>query len=116
MDIDYKAIGKRIKFIRIRQDIKQDALAEMAELSPSHMSNIETGKTKLSLPMIIALANALNVSVDELLCDNVIRSKVVFEGEAEGIFDDCSDYETRIMVDIMKAAKDSIRHNSKLRD
>ena len=116
MDIDYKAIGKRIKLIRIRRDIKQDTLAEMAELSPSHMSNIETGKTKLSLPMIIALANALKVSVDELLCDNVLHSKAIFAGEAAAVLGDCSDYEIRILVDMLKAAKESLRKNEKFLD
>ncbi|OLN33548.1 hypothetical protein DSOL_0795 [Desulfosporosinus metallidurans] len=32
---------------------------------------METGSTKPSLPTIIKIANALSVSVDELLCDNI---------------------------------------------
>ena len=55
------------------------------------MSNVETGKTKVSLPTLIAIANALSVSVDTLLCDNVIASKIVFEKEAKDIFSDCDE-------------------------
>ena len=40
MKLDYKAIGKRIKFARIQTDITQEHLAELASISPSHMSNI----------------------------------------------------------------------------
>ncbi len=113
MDIDYKAIGKRIKLARVRIDMQQDVLAEKANLSPSHMSNIETGKTKVSLPSLISIANALSVSANELLCDNVEHSKIVFEKEAKGIFDDSTDYETKVMVKVMKAAKEAIRENQK---
>lgn len=113
MDIDYKAIGKRIRVARIQQDMKQDVLAEKANLSPSHMSNIETGRTKLSLPTLISLANALNASPDELLCDNVVKTKPVLEQSARALLDGASDFEARVMVSVMEAARDSIRKNIK---
>lgn len=65
MELDYKAIGKRIKIARIQVDLTQEKLAEYVNLSPSHMSNIETGTTKVSLTTIVNIANALSVSVDE---------------------------------------------------
>lgn len=52
MELDYRAIGKRIKIARIKADLTQEALAEKASLSTTHMSNIETGNSKLSLPTI----------------------------------------------------------------
>mgnify|MGYP000647684462 CR=1 FL=1 len=77
MELDYKEIGKRVKIARIRADLTQEALAEKAGLSITHMSNIET-PFQVSLPMAVALANVLSVSVDEFLCDSVIHSKEVF--------------------------------------
>lgn len=61
MNLDYKAIGKRIKIARIRADLTQEKLAERVNLSTSHMSNIETGTTKVSLSAIVDIANALSV-------------------------------------------------------
>lgn len=113
MDIDYKAIGKRIKVKRIQLDMKQETLAEMADLSLSHMSNIETGRTKLSLPVIIILANALNTTVDELLQDNVVYSQNIIEKEVQVILNDCTGYEKRILVELMKRTKESLRKNQK---
>ena len=89
MSIDYKSIGKRIKTARIRLDMTQERLAEQVNLSPSHLSNIETGTTKVSLPTIIKLANALQVSVDSLLADSVVQSKAVFEEDIQTILSDC---------------------------
>lgn len=114
LDIDYKAIGKRIKLARIQMDMQQDLLAEKAGISPSHMSNIETGKTKVSLVALVSIANALMVSVDDLLCDNVKHSKAVFAKEAKALFDDSSDYETKVMVKAMGAIKEAIRENQRL--
>ena len=111
MELDYKAIGKRVKIAMIRADLTQEALAEKAGLSVTHMSNIETGNSKLSLPMAVSLANALDVSVDEFLCDSVIRSKDVFSHEVQELLDDCDDYEIRILTDLLKAAKTTIRRD-----
>lgn len=109
MKIDYKAIGQRIKIARIKKDITQEKVAEIIDITPSHMSNIETGKTKVSLPTLIAIANALSVSIDSLLCDNVLASKADFEREAAEIFKDCNEYEIRVLVDVLNAAKNSMR-------
>ena len=81
MELDYRAIGKRIKIARIKSDMNQEKLAELVGVSPTHMSNIETGTTRVSLQTIVRLANALSVSVDDLLCDSVIKAKVQFERE-----------------------------------
>ena len=106
MELDYKAIGKRIKIARIKADFTQEKLAETIELSPTHLSNIETGTTRVSLTTIVSLANALSVSVDDLLCDSVIKSKIQFEQDIKGILEDCDDYEIRIIKDMMRFVED----------
>ena len=103
MELDYKAIGKRIKIARIKADLTQERLAEMVEISPTHMSNIETGTTRVSLTAIVSLANALSVTVDDLLCDSVVKSKVQFEKDIAGILADCDEYEIRIVKDMAQA-------------
>lgn len=116
MEVDYKAIGQRIKIARIKKDITQEAVADLIDITPAHMSNVETGKTKVSLPTLIVIANALSVSVDTLLCDNVIASKVIFEREAKDIFSDCDEYEIRFLVDLMKSAKIAYRKDKNTRN
>lgn len=105
LKIDYKAIGQRIKIARIKKNVTQEIVADIIDITPAHMSNIETGKTKVSLPTLISIANALSVSVDELLCDNILDSKVIFEKEAQEVLNDCNDLEIRVLVDVLKAKK-----------
>ena len=115
MELDYKAIGKRIKIARIKADLTQERLAEMVEISPTHMSNIETGTTCVSLTAIVSLANALSVTVDDLLCDSVVKSKVQFEKDIAGILADCDEYEIRMVKDMAQALKETLRRDAHLR-
>lgn len=116
VEVDYKAIGQRIKIARIKKGVTQETVADLIDITPAHMSNVETGKTKVSLPTLIAIANALSVSVDTLLCDNVIASKIIFEKEAKDIFSDCDEYEVRFLVDLMKSAKIAFRKDKDIRN
>lgn len=115
MELDYKAIGKRIKIARIKADLTQERLAELVGISPTHMSNIETGTTRVSLTAIVSLANALSVTVDDLLCDSVVKAKVQFEQDIAGILSDCDEYEIRMVRDMAQALKETLRRDAHLR-
>ena len=115
MELDYKAIGKRIKIARINADLTQEALAGRIDLSPSHMSNIETGTTKVSLTTIVNLANALGVTVDDLLCDNIIHARAQMDRDMRQVLDGCDDYEIRVVKDVARTVVDALRKNEKLK-
>lgn len=116
MELDYKAIGKRIKNARVKAHLAQDTLAQQVGISTPHMSNIETGKTHVSLTVIVNIANALAVSVDTLLCDNVIKSKPEFQYDIAKVIEDCDDYEIRIITELAQATKDALRRDAHLRN
>ena len=109
MELDYKAIGKRIKIARIKKNLTQEAIADKIGITPQHVSNIETGNASVSLTTLVAIANTLTVSVNDLLCDTVLISKAVFEKEEKELFEDCNEYEIRVLVDVLKATKQSLR-------
>ena len=116
MELDYKAIGKRIKIARIKADLTQEMLAEKIELSPTHLSNIETGTTRVSLATIVSIANGLDITVDDILCDNVVKARVQFEEDIAEIIDDCDEYEIRMIKDMAAALKESLRKDKKLHE
>ena len=116
MELDYKALGKRIKIARIKADMTQEMLAEKIELSPTHLSNIETGTTRVSLATIVSIANGLDITVDDILCDNVVKARVQFEEDIAEILDDCDEYEIRMIKDMAAALKESLRKDKKLHE
>ena len=71
MEIDYEEVGEGIRRIRKEQKLSQEKLAELIDVSTPHMSNIENGKTKFSLQVLIDLANSLNTTPDALLLDQI---------------------------------------------
>ena len=100
MNIDYKAIGVRIKAARARKGVTQGYIAEVTGLSTPHISNI-----KLGLPTIIHLANVLDVSVDELLCDNIHRSEKIFQNELAELLQGCDAHELHLITELAKVVK-----------
>lgn len=116
MELEYRAIGKRIKIERIKADLTQEKLAEMAGLSPTHMSNVETGSTRVSLTLMVSIANALGVTLDDLMCDSVTHARVQFEQDIADILSDCDTYEIRMIADMAQALKDTLRKDAHLRN
>ncbi len=109
MAVDYGSIGKRIRAARIKRGLTQEQIANKIGVTAQHISNIETGNSRVSLSALIGIAEILEVSADDLLCDTVLRTVTVFQQEAQDILSECNEYEVRILVDILKAAQQSLR-------
>ena len=110
MDIDYAAIGHRIKTLRIKKKLTQDDLRFEANISKSHMSHIETGSTKLGLPTLMDIVNALGTTPNHLLCDSTHEPTEVFCEEITEIISDCSTYELNSMIEAMRFVKMTLRN------
>lgn len=108
--MDYYAIGQRIRTIRKARGLPQEALAERAGISVTHMSHIETGSTKLSLPVLAELAAALNASTDELLYGRTPAHKAS-EQSITQLLEGCSVRQLQVLEDILRTAKESMDRN-----
>lgn len=64
-------LGNRIKEERQRARLTQEKLAELVGCNESYIGQIERGAKNPSLEIIVNISNALNVTVDYLLADNV---------------------------------------------
>ena len=112
MALDYLAIGRRIRALRLSKGMTQDDLRDIVDLSKTHMSHIETGSTKLSLPVLVDIANALGTTPDRLLSDIEEHCTNIFNEEINEITKDCSGFEIRSMIEAMKWTKSIIRKAS----
>ncbi len=112
MELDYQAIGMRIRRLRKARGLTQQTLAEISNQEPSNISHIERGATKLSLPTLVNIANALDVTTDELLCDSLHASATVFESEAARILADCSHRERKIITETMRTLRENLKNTA----
>lgn len=71
MYIDFKLLGKRISQRRHELGIRQNELAEKAEITNNYLSNIETGRSIPSLETFSRLCVGLNTTPDSFLLGTV---------------------------------------------
>ena len=106
--MDYTAIGKRIRTKRKQLDLSQEELAEMVNISTVHMSHIETGYTKLSLPVLVDIACALGVRTDDLIFDKDKMGKDELLEEIALELEGCSNTQLLALRQILSASKEAI--------
>ena len=69
IELDFKIIGTRIQKLRTEKKMTQAELAERIDTNQKHLSRIEGGYHRCTLDIIVAIAKALDVSVDYLIAD-----------------------------------------------
>ena len=106
--MDYYKIGQKIRKIRKAHGLSQEELAEKVNISTTHMSHIETGNTKLSLPVFVDIASALEVRTDDLLDTPTTATTSISMEEIANILEQCSAQEAKVITDVVKATKLSI--------
>ena len=102
MMIDYWSIGKRIKLTRIKQGFLQKDLAEKIGITKPNMSNMETAHTKIRLETLLAIANALKTSVEEVLSDTVSDSQVIFNDELKTVLEKADMEELKVICKLAR--------------
>ena len=65
--INYEDVGKRIRYYRQSLGMTQEQLAFDVETSAAYISNIERAIKKPSLQKLLQVAEALDVSIEDLL-------------------------------------------------
>ena len=104
-----KEIGNRIREARKQMNLSQCQLSELLDISPSHMSDIENGKTNIGLDIFMRLTEALRVSADWLLQTDIPHVNTILNNEAYNILADCSSSEAQILLKLLKEIKMAIR-------
>ena len=102
-------IGRRIAEIRREVGMTQDQLAEKADISVVHLSNVERGKKMPGLPVLIRIAEALEVATDWILRANVPGTYAVANGRIGALLRDCTNDEMQDLLRILEDVKQAIR-------
>lgn len=67
--MDARNIGHNIKRTRKSRGLTQAELAQMVDITPKYLSNLECGEKIPKLETFISIANALKCDANSLLCD-----------------------------------------------
>ncbi len=82
--MELRSIGQHIRKYRLEKGMKQEQLAELTNLSANYIGMVERGDKIPSLTTFIHILNALNVSADMVLSDELndkykIKSSLAFD-------------------------------------
>ena len=109
----YQTIGARIREIRIEKGMSQAELAEKAHLSLPVISSIENARSKTWLITFAKVAEALQVSADDILRLSTPGSTASFPAELAQILEDCSPSEVEAILKIVKQVKSTFVNQKK---
>ncbi|BCJ92581.1 hypothetical protein acsn021_01500 [Anaerocolumna cellulosilytica] len=97
--INYEKLGFRIKKARLNKNLTQENIADYVGCNVSHISNIENNHTKVSLNVLLAIANALNTSIDYLLYEQYDNSSLALDN---AIIKALKDFDNEKKLSILK--------------
>ena len=106
MEIDYSAIGEKVRKVRNEKGMTQEELAEKCNLSSVYIGYVENAKRQIGLTALINIATALDVGLDYL-----IGNKNEAENDGNFIIG-CSELQKQIINDIIKAVKKILSENN----
>lgn len=100
-NLNYEKLGIRIKEVRLSKSLTQESIAAYAGCNVSHISNIENNHTKVSLNILLAIANALNTSIDYLLSDQYENASFALDNEILRALKDCDNEKKKKILKII---------------
>ena len=111
MALNLIILGKQIKQFRKRRGMTQADLAGQINRATTYISYIESGQRCMSLETFVEIANALYVSADELLKDNLDNTLMVSNHDFAELLTDCTVLERKAMLLAASTAKKFVREN-----
>lgn len=73
----YYDAGNRIRYLREKQHYTREQLAEMADISPKFLYEIESGQKGFSADTLVRLSETLDTNADYILLENIEEKLMV---------------------------------------
>lgn len=99
--INYRKIGDKIRNEREKFDISREKFAELLNLSPFFIGQIERGERKMSISTLISVSECLHISIDYLIFGEV--HNVQEHNSLQDLINKCSEKEAKVIEEIIKA-------------
>jgi len=101
--MDKTALGRKIREARLKKGYTQQALAEKADIGDMYLSEIERGVKMPSMKLFIKLIEALDISADYVLRDELPSGKGFVYDEMTQKLDGLTPKQRKGAADILDA-------------
>lgn len=102
-NLNFEYIGEKLRSIRLSKNLTQEYIANITDVNTSHISNIENNRVKVSLSTLVGICNALDTTVDYILCDEYNDSSSAIEQEILHELHACNSETKEQILKIVKA-------------
>lgn len=101
-----ECLGEHIRSSRLKKGYSQEDLAELLDITPTHVKHIESGHRKPSVEVLFELADILNLSLDNLIFQTEsTQSKTI--RQIENILPKCSQRDLNVVLDILHSLQNN---------
>lgn len=104
----YKKLGKRIRLERFKKNITQEKLAELVDVSPSYIGQIERGERNVPLDTLVKIATNLDVTIDYLIQDSFPIKDCSLKSQLEDLILKRNLKEQKLIINILNTLFDYI--------
>ena len=77
MENEFKVLGRKVKFLRLEKGISQTDMAEAIGLSQTNLSNMESGRTAITIQNLFKMQKILGCKMRDFFTD--------FDGEVSEV-------------------------------
>lgn len=100
MPLERGILGNAIRTARLEHSLSQEQLAEMVEITPTHLKHIESGHRNPSIEVLINLVQILHISLDNIIFHQE-SARIVKQKEISNGLTQCSQAELQILLDLL---------------
>ncbi len=109
MELDFIAIGERIRKYRKKNNLTQKDLAEATDLTIGQISHLETGSSRPTLYAIAQICLRLDVSVDEIIFGERFDPTKTENNPLVELLVDCPDSDKKIILEVSSTLKQELQ-------
>ena len=96
--MEHGLLGNTIRQTRIDNHMTQEQLAELVQITPTHLKHIESEHRKPSIEVLFNLASVLHFSLDALLINDETYEHAKRKKELDLLINSCTDQELDVFI------------------
>lgn len=101
-EVNYVEVGNKIRIERENFGMSREKLAEILNLSPYFLGQIERGERNMSINTLIKISECLHISIDSLFFEKVNVNNNNNNNSLYSLINRCSEKEANVIEELIK--------------
>ncbi|MBQ7885592.1 MAG: helix-turn-helix transcriptional regulator [Clostridia bacterium] len=102
MSLSMETIGRRLRAVREEKGYSREDIAQRLGISSNRLSRIETGKSSISLDVLVKLCSILQVSETKIILGTDVSPNLESNARFQKLAAECSEYTVEAMLQVCK--------------